>query len=88
MFVNFLYLWSLQEPTKSAKSSTKNSNAGGGKDACTENSEEVKMTVFENDCSYCLCWHRKLLSIKFCSWAFLFFMVQLFQVPGNINYAM
>uniref|UniRef100_A0A673N1E3 Serine/threonine protein phosphatase 2A regulatory subunit n=1 Tax=Sinocyclocheilus rhinocerous TaxID=307959 RepID=A0A673N1E3_9TELE len=29
------------EPTKSAKSSTKNSNAGGGKDAGTENSEET-----------------------------------------------
>lgn len=46
-------LWSLQEPTKSAKSSTKNSNAGGGKDAGTENSEEVKKSVFKN-ISYCV----------------------------------
>jgi len=45
MFIYWCFLWSLQEPTKSAKSSTKNSNAGGGKDAGTENSEEVNMTV-------------------------------------------
>lgn len=47
-------LWSLQEPTKSAKSSTKNSNAGGGKDAGTENSEEVKMTVLKTYLILCL----------------------------------
>uniref|UniRef100_A0A8C1B1F6 Serine/threonine protein phosphatase 2A regulatory subunit n=1 Tax=Cyprinus carpio carpio TaxID=630221 RepID=A0A8C1B1F6_CYPCA len=34
-----------KEPTKSAKSSTKNSNAGGGKDAGTENSEEAQQTA-------------------------------------------
>lgn len=53
--VNLLFLlWSLQEPTKSAKSSTKNSNAGGGKDAGTENSEEVKMTVLKTYIILCL----------------------------------
>ncbi|KAI2657557.1 Serine/threonine-protein phosphatase 2A 56 kDa regulatory subunit delta isoform [Labeo rohita] len=35
----------MKEPTKSAKSSTKNSNAGGGKDAGTENSEEAQQTA-------------------------------------------
>ncbi|XP_067278707.1 serine/threonine-protein phosphatase 2A 56 kDa regulatory subunit delta isoform isoform X1 [Pseudorasbora parva] len=34
-----------KEPTKSAKSSTKNSNAGGGKDAGTDNSEEAQQTA-------------------------------------------
>jgi len=43
MFIYWFFLWSLQEPSKSVKSSTKNSNAGGGKDAGTDNSEEVKM---------------------------------------------
>lgn len=53
--VHLLFLlWSLQEPTKSAKSSTKNSNAGGGKDAGTENSEEVKMTVLKTYLILCL----------------------------------
>lgn len=46
MFLSFICDQPLQEPTKSAKSSTKNSNAGGGKDAGTENSEEVKMTMW------------------------------------------
>lgn len=52
-FIVFFF-WSLQEPTKSAKSSTKNSNAGGGKDAGTENSEEVKMTVLKTYLVLCL----------------------------------
>ncbi|XP_048061491.1 serine/threonine-protein phosphatase 2A 56 kDa regulatory subunit delta isoform isoform X3 [Megalobrama amblycephala] len=38
-------LLTMEEPTKSAKSSTKNSNAGGGKDAGTENSEEAQQTA-------------------------------------------
>uniref|UniRef100_A0A672NH51 Serine/threonine protein phosphatase 2A regulatory subunit n=1 Tax=Sinocyclocheilus grahami TaxID=75366 RepID=A0A672NH51_SINGR len=45
MFIYWLFCGHLQEPTKSAKSSTKNSNAGGGKDAGTENSDEAQQTA-------------------------------------------
>lgn len=66
-------LWSLQEPTKSAKSSTKNSNAGGGKDAGTENSEEVKMTVLKTYLILCLTIGLPSgLGTNTCSWAFSF----------------